>query len=107
MKVFLRGANLRIESSRKRNIFFGKFSSFVFPCSRSSIYSFFALPQREIAQDIAEMTEEFQRKLAATESQLSAVVRSRLDGVKRSRDLIEESAAHISKLHEQFAKMEE
>ena len=53
------------------------------------------------------MTEEFQRKLTATESQLSAVVRSRLDGVKRSRDLIEESAAHISKLHEQFAKMEE
>lgn len=60
-----------------------------------------------LKKDIAEMAEEFRRKLAATESQLSAVVRSRLDGVKRSRDLIEESATQISKLHEQFAKMEE
>lgn len=58
-------------------------------------------------EDIAEMCEDFRKKLAATESQLSAVVRSRLDGVKRSRDLIEDSATQISKLHGQFAKMEE
>ena len=58
-------------------------------------------------QDIAEMTADFRKKLAATESQLSAVVRSRLDGVKRARDLIEDNANQISKLHDQFAKMEE
>ena len=37
-------------------------------------------------KDIAEMCADFGKKLAATESQLSAVVRSRLDGVKRARD---------------------
>lgn len=58
-------------------------------------------------QDIAEMCADFRKKLTATESQLSAVVRSRLDGVKRARDLIEDNANQISKLHGQFAKMEE
>lgn len=53
------------------------------------------------------MVTDFRKKLTATESQLSAVVRSRLDGVKRARDLIEDNANQISKLHEQFAKMEE
>lgn len=58
-------------------------------------------------QDIAEMCADFRKKLAATESQLSSVVRSRLDGVKRARDLIDDNANQISRLHEQFAKMEE
>lgn len=58
-------------------------------------------------QDIAEMSADFRKKLSTTESQLSSVVRSRLDGVKRARDLIEDNANQISKLHGQFAKMEE
>ncbi|CAM9468737.1 unnamed protein product, partial [Discosporangium mesarthrocarpum] len=35
------------------------------------------------------------------------MVRARLDGVKRSRDLIQGSAKEISQLHGQFAKMEQ
>ncbi|CBJ33864.1 conserved unknown protein [Ectocarpus siliculosus] len=58
-------------------------------------------------EDIAEMCADFRKKLTATESQLSSVVRSRLDGVKRARDLIDDNASQISKLHGQFAKMEE
>ncbi|CAN0113680.1 unnamed protein product [Ectocarpus fasciculatus] len=58
-------------------------------------------------EDIAEMCADFRKKLTATESQLSSVVRSRLDGVKRARDLIDDNANQISKLHDQFAKMEE
>lgn len=53
------------------------------------------------------MSADFRKKLSATESQLSSVVRSRLDGVKRARDLIDDNANQISKLHDQFAKMEE
>ncbi|KAG5178787.1 exocyst complex component Sec6-domain-containing protein [Tribonema minus] len=53
-----------------------------------------------------EMQTEYRRKLMAMEGQLSSVVRSRLDGVKRARDLISQSAAHIGELHNQFGKME-
>jgi exocyst complex component 3 len=58
-------------------------------------------------EDIREMRAEYRRKLNATESQLSSAVRSRLDGVKRARDLIQESSEKIEELHAQFGEMEQ
>jgi hypothetical protein len=54
-----------------------------------------------------EMRAEYRRKLVATEGQLSSVVRTRLDGVKRARDLITDSASQIAGLTGQFAEMED
>jgi hypothetical protein len=53
------------------------------------------------------MRAEYRRKLVATEGQLSSVVRTRLDGVKRARDLITDSASQIADLTGQFAEMED
>ncbi|CAM9404257.1 unnamed protein product [Chrysoparadoxa australica] len=58
-------------------------------------------------EELRELRSEYRRKLAAIEGQLSGVVRTRLDGVKRARDLIEDSAAQIAELHGQFSKMED
>ncbi|CAM9700388.1 unnamed protein product, partial [Phaeothamnion confervicola] len=57
-------------------------------------------------EDLRDVRGEYRRRLAATDSQLSTVVRGRLDGVKRARDLIEDSAAQTADLQAQFAKME-